>query len=129
MKKTLCILLALALCLMGAALAEVTLTNPWVESTSAEIAEAVGTTFGIPEGTEDVAYSLMTEGNLAEMYFTLDGMEYVARIQPADAVEGVVPFVELPIVAETLSDEGPFVDPTTELAREAVLFCGYELKA
>lgn len=34
---------------------------------------------------------------------------------------------ELPIVAETLPDEGPFVDPTAELAREAVLFCGYAL--
>ena len=35
---------------------------------------------------------------------------------------------ELPIVANTLPDEGPFVDPTAELARAAVLFCGYPLK-
>jgi aspartate racemase len=35
---------------------------------------------------------------------------------------------ELPIVANTLPDEGPFIDPTAELAREAILFCGYELK-
>ncbi|MBQ6274030.1 MAG: amino acid racemase [Oscillospiraceae bacterium] len=35
---------------------------------------------------------------------------------------------ELPIVANTLQDEGPFVDPTAELARAAVLFCGYPLK-
>lgn len=35
---------------------------------------------------------------------------------------------ELPIVANTLPDDGPFVDPTEELAREAVLFSGYELK-
>ena len=35
---------------------------------------------------------------------------------------------ELPIVANTLSDEGPFVDPTLELARAAVRFCGYPLK-
>jgi len=102
MKKTLCILLALALCLMGAVLAEVTLTNPWVESTSAEIAEAVGTTFGIPEGTEDVAYSLMTEGNLAEMYFTLDGMEYVARIQPAEE------FTDISGLFYEWEAEGPF---------------------
>ena len=40
----------------------------------------------------------------------------------------VLACTELPIVAETLSDEGPFVDPTTELARAAILFCGYELK-
>ena len=31
-------------------------------------------------------------------------------------------------MANTLPDEGPFVDPTEELARAAVLFCGYELK-
>ena len=35
---------------------------------------------------------------------------------------------ELPIVANTLSDEGPFVDPTLELARAAVRFCGYPVK-
>ena len=35
---------------------------------------------------------------------------------------------ELPILAENLSDPGPFVDPTWELAREAVLFCGYPLR-
>lgn len=35
---------------------------------------------------------------------------------------------ELPIIANTLQDEGPFVDPTAELARAAVLFCGYPLK-
>ena len=35
---------------------------------------------------------------------------------------------ELPIVANTLSDEGPFVDPTQELARAAILFCDYPLK-
>lgn len=35
---------------------------------------------------------------------------------------------ELPILAQTLSAPGPFVDPTAELARAAVLFCGYELK-
>ena len=33
---------------------------------------------------------------------------------------------ELPIVAATLEAEGPFVDPTTELAREAIRYCGYE---
>ena len=40
----------------------------------------------------------------------------------------VLACTELPIVANTLPDEGPFIDPTAELAREAILFCGYELK-
>ena len=35
---------------------------------------------------------------------------------------------ELPIVANTLPEEGPFVDPTEELAKAAVVYCGYELK-
>ena len=35
---------------------------------------------------------------------------------------------ELPILANTLHDPGPFVDPTEELAREAVAFCGYPLR-
>ena len=36
---------------------------------------------------------------------------------------------ELPIVAQTLEAPGPFVDPTAELARAAILFSGYEVKA
>ncbi len=35
---------------------------------------------------------------------------------------------ELPILANALGDPGPFLDPTKELAREAILFCGYPLK-
>ncbi len=35
---------------------------------------------------------------------------------------------ELPIVAATLDAEGPFVDPTEELAKEAIRYCGYEVK-
>lgn len=35
---------------------------------------------------------------------------------------------ELPIVASTLELEGPFIDPTAELARAAILYCGYEVK-
>lgn len=34
---------------------------------------------------------------------------------------------ELPILAEELAVPGPFLDPTAELARAAILFCGYEL--
>lgn len=35
---------------------------------------------------------------------------------------------ELPIVANTIGAEGPFVDPTEELARAAVAFCGYPVQ-
>lgn len=35
---------------------------------------------------------------------------------------------ELPILANALKEPGPFVDPTTELARAAILFCGHEVR-
>lgn len=35
---------------------------------------------------------------------------------------------ELPILASELAHPGPFVDPTLELAKEAIRFCGYETK-
>ena len=34
---------------------------------------------------------------------------------------------ELPIVADSLPVAGPFVDPTAELAKAAIRFCGYEV--
>lgn len=35
---------------------------------------------------------------------------------------------ELPIVQQELKLQGSFIDPTAELAKAAILFCGYELK-
>ena len=35
---------------------------------------------------------------------------------------------ELPILADTLPAAGPFVDPTAELAKAAIRFCGYEVQ-
>lgn len=35
---------------------------------------------------------------------------------------------ELPIAAAALGHPGPFIDPTLELARAAIRFCGYEVK-
>lgn len=35
---------------------------------------------------------------------------------------------ELPIAAQELALKGPFVDPTAELAKAAIRFCGYEVK-
>ena len=35
---------------------------------------------------------------------------------------------ELPVLAGVLPSEGPFLDPTDELAKEAIRFCGYEVK-
>ena len=35
---------------------------------------------------------------------------------------------ELPLLAERLAVPGPFIDPTEELAKEAIRFCGYPLR-
>ena len=35
---------------------------------------------------------------------------------------------ELPILAAALGHPGPFVDPTLELAKAAIRFCGYGVK-
>lgn len=35
---------------------------------------------------------------------------------------------ELPVLADALLVPGPFVDPTAELAKAAIRFCGYEVK-
>ena len=40
----------------------------------------------------------------------------------------VLACTELPILADHLGHPGPFVDPTLELARAAIRFCGYETK-
>lgn len=34
---------------------------------------------------------------------------------------------ELPIIADTLPATGPFIDPTAELAKAAIRFCGYDV--
>ena len=88
MKRTIIALLCavVATGLLASALA---VANPWVESTSGDIAEAIGATFGVPVGAEDVAYSLMPSENLAEMRFTLDGMEYTARIKPSEEFDDI----------------------------------------
>lgn len=87
MKKRWIALLAalLALCAFGAAVAEASLANPWTEVAAEDIESAVGVPFGVPEGAENVVYRLLAEENLAEMQFTWYGMDYVARMQPADA--------------------------------------------
>lgn len=85
MKKRIVALLAalLMLCVIGAAVAEVGMTNPWTEADAAQVEAAVGVAFGVPEGAENVVYRLLEADSLAEMDFTWYDMEYCARIQPA----------------------------------------------
>ena len=64
------------------------LPNPWSDMSAAELLEASGLSFGVPEGAENVIYRFLGSEHLAEMQFTLDGDEYCARIRPAALEDG-----------------------------------------
>lgn len=90
MKKAFCAVLVLivSLCLGAGALA-VGMPNPWVDATAAEVMQALGVEFGVPEGAESVSYAMLPEEELAEMRFSWYGMDYTARIKPADCFEDI----------------------------------------
>lgn len=92
MKKILAILLSAFMALTCAAAAEqemASLANPWTDATPGEIRDALGATFGVPEGARDVIYRMLPETRMAEMDFTWDDMEYTARMQPSEAFEDI----------------------------------------
>ncbi|MCR5420487.1 MAG: hypothetical protein K6E98_05750 [Lachnospiraceae bacterium] len=60
------------------------LANPWRECDKDEIGEVLDAYFIIPEEATDVRYSLMEEDKLAQADFTLDGLNYTARMKRAD---------------------------------------------
>ena len=82
---------AVAVALFAVAVAEapVGLANPWTEVTAEELVENPGVEFGIPEGAENISYSLLESEGLAEMRFTWYDMDYVARIKPAAEFEDI----------------------------------------
>ena len=57
--------------------------NPWADMTADELMEAAGVAFGVPEGADNVIYRYCANEQTAEMQFTLDGDEYIARIKPS----------------------------------------------
>ena len=62
--------------------AQAGLANPMVESSAEEIANTLGVTFGTIDGAQNVKYYIIS-GDLAQMNFTRDGLDYTVRIQPA----------------------------------------------
>ena len=61
--------------------------NPWEDLTAAELQEASGRVFGVPEGAENVIYRYLRSEDLAEMQFTWEADEFCGRIQPAELQE------------------------------------------
>ena len=64
------------------------LTNPWKDMTEEELRQVSGLSFTVPEDAEEVIYRWLENENLAEMQFTMDGDEFIARAQPAQLQEG-----------------------------------------
>jgi len=81
MKKLLAILLTLLM--LTAAAAETMIANPWTDADPDRLMQALGLSFGVPEGAQDVAYRMLEAESLAEMQFTLGDASLTARIRPA----------------------------------------------
>ncbi len=94
--KTLLVITAVVLALLaGCSRTEKTadvidgVANPWTQSDMQGVLEATGFEMTPPEGAADVAYSYMAEGKLAQMTYTLDGADWVYRIQQADKLTDI----------------------------------------
>lgn len=62
--------------------------NPLVESDADEIMQQLGLALGVPENAENVQYFILN-GDTEEMHFTLDGLDYVARLRPTASFEDI----------------------------------------
>ena len=68
------------------------LPNPVREATAREIQERMGAPVAVPQGAQDVAYSLIDmtdEEEIAQVQFTLDGIQYCFRTQPGDGLTDI----------------------------------------
>ena len=90
MKRILILAMALLMC-CGAALAEVNvgLANPWVETSAEGLMDLLGLKLGVPEGATDVSWRMMESAQMGELSFTWEGLEYTARVAPAEAFEDI----------------------------------------
>ena len=92
MSKIFAIILAALMALSGVAFAEETLIgmpNPWISVSAEELTDTLGLAFSVPEGAENIAYRILEAEQMAEMTFSLDGMDYTARIKPAAEFEDI----------------------------------------
>ncbi len=62
------------------------IANPIQKSNAEEILQKIGVEFGLPEGAEDISYSIIS-GQTAQMDFVWNGANCCARIEPSIALE------------------------------------------
>lgn len=73
----------------------------------------------------DAIYALKGGQDISGHKAALEGLLEALRAQGADYF--ILGCTELPLIAQLLELPGDFIDPTLELARGAVAYCGYEL--
>ena len=86
MKRFSLLLLLPLLLFCGCRKKQVEMPNPIVESSSEEILQKLGITFGIPKDAENIYYSIIA-GELAQMDFTWQEAECTARIKASTTTE------------------------------------------
>lgn len=84
MKKFLMMLMALLLATVACAEGFVGMANPWIDTTQEDLEARTGMHLRVPEGATDVLWRVLTTADLAELRFTLGGVEYTARAVRAD---------------------------------------------
>lgn len=65
------------------------LANPWTASDEQGVLEATGFDMAAPENAADVSYSYMADGAMAQMTYTLDGANWIYRMQMADELTDI----------------------------------------
>ncbi|MBO7431010.1 MAG: hypothetical protein J6U56_08385 [Spirochaetia bacterium] len=86
MRRLFILLLLPLLLFTGCRKNQIEVRNPVVESSSEEIQQKMGITFGIPKDAENIYYSIIAE-KLAQMEFNWQGAECTARIKPSTSTE------------------------------------------
>lgn len=94
--------------------------------------EAEGVSYLIPdEAQKDVLMHLIYDVVKASKPLEPELENWAAlllQLRQAGADYFILGCTELPIVADSLPVVGPFIDPTAELAKAAIRFCGYAVK-
>ena len=65
------------------------IANPWEETDQEGFLNATGLSLAVPESAENVLYLVMPSEGLGEMQFSLNGLEYTARIKAAAEFEDI----------------------------------------
>lgn len=97
-----------------------------------EALKAQGVSYLVPDaGEQDALMRVIYEGVKADASpesYRKDMESVMETLATKGADYFILGCTELPVAADLLGLTQPMIDPTTELAKAAITFCGYELK-